>query len=218
MTGAMPSAQEFWDGFYAQRGRDLPGPVNRHLIAEAEGLLPGTALDLGCADGADALWLAERDWTVTAVDVAQPAIERARAHAMRLGLAERIRLEPHDLTTSFPEGAFDLVSAQFLHSPVAAPGQREAILRRATESVAPGGHLLVVSHWTMPPWHPRMPDLGHPVNLEIQSPEQNLSALALEDDAWEILRDEVAATEMTGPDGQTGAREDHVLHLRRVAR
>lgn len=217
MMTPMPSAEEFWDGFYSQYpARDEPGPANRSLVAEAYGLESGTALDLGCADGADAIWLAEHGWTVTAVDVAEPALARARAHAARHGIADRIRFERHDLATSFPAGEFDLVSAQFLHSPVAQPGERESILRRVARAVAPGGHLLVVSHWTVPPWHPGMPDLGHPVNLAVQSPQENRAALGLADDAWKTVRDELAVTEMTGPDGEPGTREDHVLHLQRI--
>jgi SAM-dependent methyltransferase len=212
----MPSAPVFWDGFYTGHTRAEQGPVNRILIAEAEGLTPGTALDLGCAEGADAIWLAEHGWDVLGVDASQIAVERAQAHAARLGLGQRARFAQHDLGTDFPAGSFDLVSAQFLHSPVAVPGEREQILRRATEAVAPGGHLLVVSHWSVPSWHPAMPDPGHPVNLTLQSPEENLAALQLAEEEWEVVRDELDRIELTGPDGQPGVREDHVLLVRRL--
>ncbi len=218
VTNPMPSAQQFWDGFYAEHSRGEHAPVTRHLIAEVEALPPGSALDLGCGEGSDAIWLAEHGWNVTGVDVSETALARARAHSERLGLGDRTRFEQHDLGTDFPAGEFDLVSAQFLHSPVAAPGEREAILHRATQAVDPGGHLLVVSHWGAPSWHQGMPGTGHPVNLAIQSPEENRAALQLEPGEWETLRDELATVEMTGPEGQAGSREDHVLHLRRTVR
>ncbi|UYG16587.1 class I SAM-dependent methyltransferase [Brachybacterium huguangmaarense] len=190
--------------------------MNRHLVSEVDGLEPGTALDLGCADGADAIWLAAHGWEVTAVDVAAPALDRARDHAVRRGLADRIRWTRCDLAADFPSGAFDLVSAQFLHSPVALPGERERILRRSARAVAPGGHLLVVSHWRVPPWHPPMPDPGHPVNLTLQSPAENRAALRLADGDWEVVRDALVGVYLVGPDGRRGRREDHVLHVRRL--
>ncbi len=218
MTNPMPSAPQFWDGFYADHTHAERGPVNRNLIAEVDGLEPGTALDLGCGEGADAIWLAEQGWRVLAVDASRTALERARVHAARLGLDERIDFVPHDLGSDFPTGEFDLVSAQFLHLPVAAPGEREQILHRAAQAVAPGGHLLVVSHWGVPPWHQGMPAIDHPVNLTLQSPEQNLAALQLAEGEWEIVRDELDTIELTGPEGEPGARQDHVLHVRRIAR
>ncbi|MBY0687609.1 class I SAM-dependent methyltransferase [Microbacterium marinilacus] len=212
----MPTAPVFWDGFYAEHTRAEQGPVNRILITETEGLTPGTALDLGCAEGADAIWLAQHGWDVLGIDASQIAVERAQAHAERIGHGERVRFAQHDLATDFPSGRFSLVSAQFLHSPVAVPGERERILRHAAEAVAPGGHLLVVSHWSVPSWHPAMPDPGHPVNLTVQSPEENLVALQLADEEWEIVRDELDRIELTSPEGRPGVREDHVLHLRRL--
>jgi len=216
VTRPMPTAPVFWDGFYTAHTRAEQGPVNRILVSEAEGLTPGTALDLGCAEGADAIWLAQRGWDVLGVDASQIAVERARAHADRQGVRQRARFAQCDLGRDFPPGSFDLVSAQFLHSPVAAPGERERILRRATEAVAPGGHLLVVSHWSVPSWHPPMPDPGHPTNLTLQSPGENLAALHLAEGGWELVRGELDRVEVAGPDGQPGIREDHVLHLRRV--
>lgn len=216
VTRPMPSTPEFWDGFFTEHTRGEQGPVNRILIAETQGLDPGVALDLGCAEGAESIWLAQHGWRVVGVDASQIAVQRAQAHADRLGLSEQVRFAQCDLATNFPPGSFDLVSVQFLHSPVAAPGEREAILHRAAEAVAPGGRLLVVSHWTVPSWHPTMPDPGHPVNLTLQSPEENLGALQLAADSWEIVRNQIDQLEVTGPEGQPGIREDHVLHVHRL--
>jgi Thiopurine S-methyltransferase (TPMT) len=36
------------------------------LVAELEGVAPGRALDVGCGEGADAIWLAGQDWQVSA--------------------------------------------------------------------------------------------------------------------------------------------------------
>ena len=121
------------------------GRPNKQLVAEAADLPPGTALDVGCGEGADAIWLAERGWQVTAVDFARTALERGRAHAETLGseIADRIRWVHADVTAELPGEEFDLISAQFMHLP---PDQRRALFARLADAVAPGGTLLVVGH------------------------------------------------------------------------
>ncbi|MFI2651092.1 class I SAM-dependent methyltransferase [Micromonospora fulviviridis] len=212
--------RDFWDKLYAGFVVGGQGNPNRYLVSEAEDLMPGIALDLGCAQGADALWLARRGWEVTAVDVSEVALERARENAAEAELADRITFEQHDLAVSFPAGRFDLVSAQFLHSPIAGPGERERILRRAAEAVAPGGHLLVVSHQSVPAWHPGMPEglTEHPLNLTVPTPEKNIAALHLADGEWDMIRAEIVTIEVASPTGEPGIREDHLLHYQRKTR
>jgi len=67
----------FWDDRYRSRSALWSGSPNRHLMAEAEDLVPGTALDVGAGEGADAIWLAGRGWRATAVDISGVALERA---------------------------------------------------------------------------------------------------------------------------------------------
>jgi len=211
MTDQMPAAGVFWDDFYERFSWNGEGPVNRLLIAEISGVEPGTALDLGCSEGSDCRWLAAQGWQVTGVDASLTVVERARELARRAGLAERASFERYDLSEEFPPGQFHLVTASLLHNPVARPGDRERILANAAWAVEPGGHLLVISHWKMPDWHQGLPSYDHPVNLTIQSPEENRAALAL-DDRWEILRDELVSTELTSQNGEPGLRQDHLVH------
>ena len=126
------------------RSGRLERPPNRQLVVEAGDLAAGTALDAGCGEGADALWLGERGWRVTAVDFSPVALERGAAHADERGLADRIEWLHADLDEwTPPAGGFDLVTAHYLH---ARGADRTALFRRLAAAVAPGGTLLVVGH------------------------------------------------------------------------
>jgi SAM-dependent methyltransferase len=214
MTGSSPATvgEQYWEDFYQAAARpwvDTPNPL---LVRETTSLLPGTALDLGCAEGADAIWLARQGWQVTAADVSPTALSRAADHALAAGVAHQVRWACHDLSWSFPAGTFDLVSAQFLHSPVAADGEREAILRRAADAVAPGGTLLVTGHAGWPSWTDEPPFQYHfPTTSEV------LDHLDLEPGRWHVDTDDTVERELTGPDGQPGRRKDNVLRLSRTS-
>jgi SAM-dependent methyltransferase len=130
------------------RGTDAlwSGRPNTQLVAEAADLPSGAALDVGCGEGADAVWLAARGWQVTAVDFATTALERGAARAAAAGeeVAARIDWVRADVTSWTPEkGAFDLVSAQFMHLPT---DQRRALFARLADAVRVGGRLLLVGH------------------------------------------------------------------------
>lgn len=209
MTDAVRDPREFWDEFYGGDDPVWSGRVNIQLAEITADLAPGRALDLGCGEGADAIWLAEDGWQVVAVDVSANALERARAAAQERQVISRIRFERHDLSTSFPAGRFDLVSAQFLHSPV--PLDREAALRRAADAVAVGGRLLIVDHGAAPPWAGE-----HVHEHHFATADEVLAGLGLDDAQWELLRLGTAERDAVGPDGQTGVLTDNVILLRRT--
>ncbi|MGP3964254.1 FAD-dependent oxidoreductase [Nonomuraea sp. 3N208] len=207
--GVSVPPEEFWDTFYAEKAQVWSGNPNAALVREADGLEPGTALDLGCGEGADAIWLARGGWRVTAADISHVALERAAEHAKAAEVADRVDWQRHDLDMSFPEGSYDLVSACYLHAPMDLP--REKILRAAAAAVAPGGVLLVVGHAYWPSWeHNPHADVHFP------TPQEVLDALELTEGAWEVLRSEEFERTQNGPDGRPGARNDNVLKLRRL--
>jgi len=130
----LTTAEGFWESHHRGRlpGQRGPNPV---LVDVVAALPPTSALDLGCGDGGDALWLAQRGWQVTAVDVSATAVDRLARRAQQAGVFGRVRAERHDLAASLPDGTFELVSAQYLHSPVTLP--RADVLRRAADKVLP---------------------------------------------------------------------------------
>lgn len=204
--------QEFWDSRYGESDRIWSGNPNTVLVREVAGLTPGRALDLGCGEGADAIWLAGQGWRVTASDISGVALTKAERHAATAdaGIAGRIEWQRHDLAVSFPAGSFDLVSAQFLHSPGDMP--RERILRAAAAAVAPGGVLLIVGHAGLPSWETN----PHP-EVHLPTPAEVLESLELPDGEWEVLLSDEHERIQTRPDGQPGTRTDNALKLRRRA-
>ncbi|MDQ2628348.1 MAG: methyltransferase domain-containing protein [Actinomycetota bacterium] len=209
MSEPQRDAQEFWDEFYDGDDRIWSGRVNGQLAQIAADLEPGRALDLGCGEGADAIWLAEKGWRVLAVDVSANALERARAAARQRDVLSRIRFGRHDLSDSFPDGRFDLVSAQFLHSP--ARLDRETVLRRAADAVAVGGRLLIVDHGAAPPWAGEQAHAHH-----FDTAEQVVAGLRLDDAHWQPERVGTVGRDAVGPDGQTATLTDNVILLRRT--
>lgn len=107
----MSESSEFWERIYEQRTRPSSGLPNPILSALACSLMPGMALDLGCALGDDSLWLASRGWRVTSVGVSATALARPATRAAQLDLTQYVDFQRHDLADSFPAGEFDLVYA-----------------------------------------------------------------------------------------------------------
>ncbi|WP_329454680.1 bifunctional NAD(P)/FAD-dependent oxidoreductase/class I SAM-dependent methyltransferase [Streptomyces sp. NBC_01497] len=203
--------REFWDERYAGSGRVWSGEPNAELVREAGDLPPGRALDLACGEGGDAVWLAGRGWHVTAADISRVALGRAAEHAARAGVGDLIDWQWHDLADTFPEGEYDLVSAQFLHSTGGLP--REDILRSAAAAVAPGGVLLVTGHSGGAPWE----EHGHP-GVVLPTPAEVLAELRLADGAWSVERCEDHERLQTAPDGTRMARTDNTVRVRRVTK
>ena len=207
MTGSAGDHHATWEEHYTAKPQVWSGRVNARL-AEVVPHIAGTrALDLGCGEGAYAIWLAEHGWTVTAVDISDTALARARAAAVDRVLADRIYFQQHEFTSSFPDGPFDLVSAQFLHSTLEM--DRSAILRRAAAALAPGGTLLIVDHAAAPPWASK---LHH---HEFPSAESVVAGLALDSGQLERIRVESADRVARGPDGEEAVLVDNVILLRR---
>ena len=132
-----------WDERYSEDERAIwSGRPNGRLVAEVAELPPGRALDVGCGEGADAIWLAQRGWTVTAIDISEVALTRAKAAADDGGVSvEWVRGDA--LATPFPAGIYDLISMQYPALPKA--GGDDAI-RKLLGAIRPGGVLLAVYH------------------------------------------------------------------------
>ncbi|MFC9971008.1 class I SAM-dependent methyltransferase [Spirillospora sp. NPDC127200] len=202
-------AKTFWDGLYAARPAAADPRPNPPLVETVTGLPPGDALDLGCGNGGDALWLARGGWRVSAVDISAVAVERLAHIARARGLGEQITAERHDLRESFPPGGFDLVCAHYLHTPFDL--DRSAVLRSAAHALRPGGRLLVVDHGSAAPWSwDQDPDVRYP------SPQEVAAGIGLDPATWTVERADAPRRIATGPGGRTAEVTDHVLLVRRT--
>lgn len=133
--------REEWDERYAGLELLWHAEPNRFLVEEVADLAPGTALDLACGEGRNAVWLAERGWRVTGVDFSAVALSKAQRMAEERGV--EVEWITADVTAWEPSSRVDLVIAMYLHLP---QEPRHAAFAAAARSVAPGGTILVVGH------------------------------------------------------------------------
>jgi SAM-dependent methyltransferase len=209
-----PEDRQAWNERYSGSARVWSGQPNTALVEQAAELAPGRALDLGCGEGADSVWLAGRGWKVTAVDVSDVALERAAGHAADAGVADAVQWQRRDLVADFPPGEYDLVSAQFLYPRDREPAAREGILRSAARAVAPGGVLLIESHAGFPAWE-QGKHSAH-AGMVFLKPQELLDSLLLEPAQWEVLVCAEHDRVQNDPEGRPSARTDSTLKLRRV--
>ncbi|MBM7439908.1 bifunctional 2-polyprenyl-6-hydroxyphenol methylase/3-demethylubiquinol 3-O-methyltransferase UbiG [Streptomyces sp. HB132] len=203
-------AVAFWDGVYAARPAAGNPRPNARLTETVTGLPPGDALDLGCGDGGDALWLAGQGWQVTAADISAVAVERLADLARSHGLGDRVTAVQHNVDASFPPGGFDLICAHYLHTPHDL--DRATVLRSAAHALRPGGRLLVVDHGSAAPWSWNQdPDVHYP------SPREVAAGIGLPPETWAVERADTPRRIASGPGGHTAEVTDHVLLIRRTA-
>jgi SAM-dependent methyltransferase len=201
-----PGDSDFdWDERYLEADQMWSGEPNGALVSVVRGLEPGTALDVGCGEGADAIWLTGLGWHVTAIDVSEVALGRAREAAGRVGIGVEW-LHAGLLEATLPPGGFDLVSAQYPALLRTATHQAERALLSA---VALHGHLLVVHHADVDVEEAR--SHGFDPN-DYVSPADVASML---DDDWEVVVDERRPRHVAAGAG-AGHTHDVILHAQRV--
>ena len=197
-----------WEERYRGAPALWSGRVNPPLVTEAGDLVPGRALDVGCGEGGDVLWLAGRGWQVTGLDWSQVALARAAEHATAAGLSERVTWVCGDVDSwQPPTGAFDLVTAHFLHPPADLLGE---VVRRLGEAVAPGGTLLHVAH------DPRDSEALHrdPALTRLMPPLERVVGL-LDPAHWDVRVAEVQARQQVFQ-GEPVTLHDTVVRAVRV--
>ena len=190
-----------WDERYSSTEQVWSGRPNGALVSEVADVQPGRALDVGCGEGADAVWLALQGWKVTALDVSRVALARAELHARAAG-AHVQWVHAGLVEARLPAGAFDLVSAQY---PALRRTPGTDAERALLAAVAPGGILLVVHHADVDAEQARAHGFDP---AEYVSPG-DVAALLGED--WQVEVDEKRPRDVVGG---AGAHHTHDLVLR----
>ena len=136
---------EAWDQRYAASELVWSREPNQFVAAEVADLAPGTAVDLAAGEGRNAIWLASRGWSATAVDFSQVALDKGAQLVEEAGieLEGTVAWVCADATTWQPAEPVDLVVVAYLQLP--AEDRRRAV-RGAVTMLRPGGTLLLVAH------------------------------------------------------------------------
>jgi SAM-dependent methyltransferase len=201
-----PPDRASWDQRYASAEQVWSGQPNGALVRETTGLRPGKVLDVGCGEGADAVWLAGNGWDVTALDVSAVALERAVRHAEHAGVPVRW-VHAGLAEASLAPGTFDLVSAQY---PALLRTEKHAAESALLAAVAPGGMLLFVHH------HPAID--AEQARARGFDPDDYVSlsdVAALLDSSWRIEVNEIRPRSVTAGAGSHHTH-DIVLRARRL--
>ena len=130
---------EAWDERYAASELVWSREPNQFVAAELADLPPGTAVDLAAGEGRNAIWLASRGWSATAVDFSQVALDKGARLAEDLDVAWVCA----DATTWQAPRPVDLVVMAYFQVP--ADDRRRAV-RNAAGMLRAGGTLLLVAH------------------------------------------------------------------------
>lgn len=198
----------FWNDLYENKSAKSTGKPSAVLEKFVMNRASGDALELGCGRGDDAVWLAKKGWQVTAIDISETALVSACGNAKRNNVAGNITFAARDLMTDFPGGNYDLVTAQFLESPVIFA--RNSVLNIAARRVRTGGMLLITSHGSGPSWSFAPKDTVYP------TPEEALANLNLDLDHWDRVFVDNLERDAKGPNGEEGRVIDTVIALERT--
>lgn len=158
----------YWNERYATEGSLFGVEANTFVVEHLGDLPPGRVLDFGCGQGRNAVWLALRGHTVTAMDLSDIAIGQTAELASKAGVV--LELVVADATDWEPDSqAFDLVLLSYLQLEEA---RRVVAHRTAIEALAPGGTMFLIAHHKDNIEH----GIGGPQRPEVLFDEDELAA------------------------------------------
>ena len=191
-----------WDERYSTSELIWTGRANQFVEAHLGDLEPGTAVDLGAGEGRNAVWLASRGWTVTAVDFSQVGLDKAHHLAAEHGV--EITTEQADATAWDPHAPVDLVVLSYLQLP---SDEQRVVLEHAATWLEPGGTLFVIAHDRSNIEHgyggPPSPDVCYTV-------DETVAALG----ALDVITAEIAERHVETVDGTKTALDTLVIARR----
>lgn len=116
-------------------------PVHSEVLEAMESLSPGKALDLGCGQGRNALFLAQHGFEVTAVDQNELALEILQSIVEQEDLEMTVGL--YDINSANLKQSYDLIVSTVVLMFLQADRIPE-IIRNMQDQTNPGGYNLIV--------------------------------------------------------------------------
>jgi len=117
-------------------------PAHSEVVAACEVVSPGTALDMGCSNGRNALYLAQRGFVVTAVDINQAALGQLQSIVSQEGIAT-ITPRVYDISSASLDADYDFIACtvtlMFVES-----SRVDAVLADMQQHTQVGGYNLIV--------------------------------------------------------------------------
>jgi len=185
--------RERWNARYAERDYVWDVVPSRLLEQETRDLPAGRAIDLGCGEGRNTVWLAARGWQATGVDFSDVGLDKARALARRHGV--RVRWLQRDLTAYRPRPRhYDLVLMCYLQLP---RDDLAAVVAHGAAAVRPGGTFLYIGHDRSNLEHGH----GGPRDPAVLCTPDDIVAMLL---GFQVLRAEVVARAVDAEPGHGG--------------
>ncbi|MBD3381559.1 MAG: methyltransferase domain-containing protein [candidate division Zixibacteria bacterium] len=143
----MSDSTDFFNDYYAGKEHafgKVPNQRMREFVLKEN--IGGNALDLGCGDGRNSLFLAELGMKVIAVDQSKEGIEQLNKNALQHGLDQNVETFVDDVRNFVvPRNFFDLISAVtiFDHFP---EGYLDSFLGEIHDGLKENGILFVKVH------------------------------------------------------------------------
>jgi SAM-dependent methyltransferase len=191
-----------WDERYSTSELIWTGRANQFVEAHLAELDAGSAIDLGAGEGRNAVWLAQRGWTVTAVDFSRVGLDKADRLAAEHGVS--ITTVQADATTWHPDASVDLVVLSYLQLP---PDDQRTVLEHAATWLTPGGTLFVIAHDRSNVEH----GYGGPPSAEVC---YELGATVAALGTLDVATAEIAERQVDTPDGTKTALDTLVIAQR----
>ncbi|MBI3683502.1 MAG: class I SAM-dependent methyltransferase [Acidobacteria bacterium] len=134
------TTSERWNKTFSSDALNIRKGPNRLLAAAIAERKPGTALDLGMGQGRNSLFLAEKGWKVTGVDLSDVGIAKAKQTAAAKGL--QIETVLKDLNQFDPgKEKWDLILLSYMQGWFHSSPLNHA--KRFREALKPGGVLVI---------------------------------------------------------------------------
>lgn len=172
--GASTASREdrslFWDTFFAREDPwDYGSDYEQEKYERTLALIPdepiGAALEIGCAEGVFTRMLAPRVGALTAVDISERALTRARA---RCADAPNLRFERFDLEADAPPRNLDLILCCELLYYLPSRRRLAEVAAALADSLIDGGRLIQAHAFVLSDDRTRTGfDWGHPFGADL---------------------------------------------------